>query len=78
MRVDYAREDHIEVDDDLAEEMPDAAEDAREAAASEDHPTRAGVSVQATNLPPPPETIAFEGEQEAASEKAAEQSDQDS
>lgn len=59
-----------EVEDDLAEEMPDAAEDARETADAETVPTLGGVAVSSPLAPPTPETIAFEGEQEAASEDA--------
>jgi hypothetical protein len=90
MRIDYGGDDPTEVDEDLAEELPDAAEDAREAAESESIPYAGWVRARVLRLgrgtplgpsavlPPPATTIAFEGEQEEARQRAAEQSDQDS
>jgi hypothetical protein len=64
MRVHDTMDDPGEVIDDLDEEMPDAAEDAREMAESESVPSRSGLRVPlgpSAALPPPPTTIAFEG-----------------
>ncbi len=62
-----------EVEEDLAEEMPDAAEDARETADAEQAMTRGGVPLAAPLAPPTPTTIEFE-----QSKENAEASDQDS
>jgi hypothetical protein len=59
--------DDPEVEADLAEEMPDAAEDAKETAESEEVTTRGGVPLASPLAPPTPETTAFEGEQEQSS-----------
>jgi hypothetical protein len=67
--------DDPEVEVDIAEEMPDAAEDAENAEAAQEIPTAGGTTFRAPNLPPPAETIAFEGAEEEAREDA-EASDQ--
>jgi hypothetical protein len=68
-------EDDPEVEADLAEEMPEAAEDAEEASESDSIMTRGGVRVTPDPTLPPARTMAFEGEQAEEAEKDAEASD---
>jgi hypothetical protein len=65
-------QDDPELEADIDEEMPDAAEDAEEAREAETYTSYSApeARVEEWNLPAPPKTIAFEGEEVAASEDA--------